>query len=112
MYITNVKQVKHWSMDVPGAKGVKVQYLLNKDVGAGDLQLRLFTIEVGGFTPLEKHNHEHEVFILRGKAKIQSKGIETEVGVGDAIFIESLEEHQFRNIGEDELRFLCTKATS
>jgi len=50
---------------------VKVKYLLHRDVGAEKLQLRLFTIDVGGQTPLEKHEHEHEVFILRGRALIR-----------------------------------------
>jgi len=93
MYVTSVDKVREYEVNVKGACGVKVKYLLHKGVGAKNLQLRLFTIGVGGHTPLERHEHEHEVFILRGKAL--AHGGETEVVVegGDVIFI-----RQMRNI--------------
>lgn len=62
-------------------------------------------------TPLEKHAHEHEVFILRGRAILRGKDKEIQVKAGDAIFIPSFEEHQFENAGEEPLQFLCTKET-
>lgn len=68
------------------AKGVKVKYLLHKDVGAKRLQLRLFTIDVGGYTPLERHAHEHEVFILSGKALVKGVNQEARVKEGHVIF--------------------------
>jgi len=112
MYVTSVDKVREYEVNMKGAHGVKVKYLLHKGVGAKKLQLRLFTIDVGGHTPLERHEHEHEVFILRGKALV--RGVETEVMVkgGDVIFIPSNEQHQFKNIGAEELQFLCTKQTT
>jgi len=75
------------------------------------LQLRLFTIDVGGYTPLESHMHEHEVFILSGKALVRGGNQEVLVQAGNVIFIPSNEEHQFKNIGNEPLKFLCTKET-
>jgi quercetin dioxygenase-like cupin family protein len=80
-------------------------------VGARRLELRLFTIDVEGYTPLESHEHEHEVFILNGKALVCGGENEVVVKAGDVIFISSNEKHQFRNIGSEELQFLCTKET-
>ncbi len=111
MHVANVDEVEECELSVEGARGVKVKYLLHEGVGAERLQLRLFIIDVGGHTPVERHKHEHEVFVLRGKAHLQGEDTEVIVGEGDAIFIPSWEKHQFKNIGEGELQFLCTKDT-
>lgn len=111
MYVTSVNRIEECEFNVQGACGVKVKYLLREGVGAKRLQLRLFTIDVGGYTPLEKHKHEHEVFILCGKALVRGGEKEIVVKAGDVIFIPSWEEHQFKNIGEEKLQFLCTKKT-
>lgn len=111
MYVTSVEKAREYTVDVEGASKVKVKCLLHKGVGAKRLQLRLFTIEVGGYTPLEKHVHEHEVFILQGRAIARGGSQEVVVTRGNVIFIPSYEEHQFKNIGDEPLQFLCTKET-
>lgn len=111
MYVTSVDNVEECEMKLKGALGVKVKYLLHEGVGAERLQLRLFTIDVGGYTPLERHEHEHEVFILRGKALVSGEETKTVVTAGDVVFIPSNEQHQFKNIGNEKLQFLCTKET-
>lgn len=112
MYVTSVEQAREYKVDVEGACKVRVKYLLHKGVGAERLQLRLFTIDIGGYTPLEKHAHEHEVFVLRGKAFVRGGRQEAVVNPGDVIFIPSYEEHRFRNVGDELVEFLCTKETS
>jgi len=112
LFVTSVGNVRKYEVKEKGAHGVEVKYLLHKGVGAKHLQLRLFTIHVGGYTPLEKHAHEHEVFILRGKAMVRGGNNTVEVEPGHAIFIESNEEHQFKNIGNEPVEFLCTKQTA
>jgi quercetin dioxygenase-like cupin family protein len=112
MYVTSVEKVREYKLEGEGAKGVKVKYLLHKGVGAKRLQLRLFTIEAGGYTPLERHAHEHEVYILKGKALVKGGNQEIVVTPGNVIFIPSQEEHQFKNIGDEPVEFLCTKETS
>lgn len=111
MYVANVEKVREYKITEEGAYKVKVKYLLHKGVGAKTLQLRLFTIDVGGYTPLEKHVHEHEVFMLRGRALVQGGDKEVVVDPRDVIFISSYEEHQFKNIGNEPVEFLCTKET-
>jgi mannose-6-phosphate isomerase-like protein (cupin superfamily) len=111
MYVTSINRVRACGFNVKGACGVKIKYLLHEGVGAKRLQLRLFSIDVGGYTSLEKHKHEHEVFILHGKGLVRGGDNEAIVKRGDAIFISSWEEHQFRNVGEEKLQFLCTKET-
>ena len=111
MYVTSVEKVRDYEVNLEGACEVRVKYLLHKGVGAKKLQLRLFTVDVGGYTPLEKHAHEHEVFMLKGKALVRGGEQEVEVKAGNVIFISSFEEHQFKNIGNEQVEFLCTKET-
>ncbi len=112
MYITNIGKVTSHRIQLEGAHKVRVKYLLHKGVGAEKLQLRLFIIDVEGYTPLEKHAHEHEVFMLRGEASVRTADQEVEVRPGDVVFIPSFEKHQFRNIGNEPVEFLCTKETA
>lgn len=109
MHVKNISDFEDVKLDRQGASGVKIKYLLHADVGAERLQCRLFEIEVGGYTPFERHSHEHHVFMLKGKALVKGGETEIIVGEGDVIFIQSWEEHQFKNIGEEEVQFLCTK---
>lgn len=111
MYVTSVERVREYDVNLEGACKVKVKYLLHKGVGAKRLQLRLITVDVGGYTPLEKHAHEHEVFMLRGRALLREKEQEIELKPRNVIFISSFEEHQFKNIGDEPVEFLCTKET-
>jgi len=111
MYVTKVEKVREYKVTEQGAYKVKVKYLLHKGVGAERLQLRLFTIDVGGYTPLERHAHEHEVFVLQGKVLIRGGDKEVVASPRDVIFIPSYEEHQFKNIGDEPVEFLCTKET-
>ncbi len=112
MFVTDAENVEEYVVRKKDAKGVTVKYLLHKGVGAKRLQLRLFKIAVGGYTPLERHDHEHEVYMLRGRALVHGGGREATVSAGNVIFIRSDEEHQFKNVGKEPVEFLCTKETS
>ena len=111
MYVTKVEKVREYKVTDQGAYKVKVKYLLHKGVGAARLQLRLFTIDVGGHTPLERHAHEHEVFMLQGRVFVRGGDKKVVASPRDIIFIPSYEEHQFKNVGDEPVEFLCTKET-
>lgn len=110
MYVVNVKDVKEFNI-YKGAHKVKVKYLLHAGVGAKRIQYRLFTIGVEGYSPLAKHAHEHEIYMLKGKALFKGGDKEVKCGPGDVIFIPSYEAHQIKNVGDDPVQFLCTKET-
>ena len=112
MHVTCADEVREHDLEKEGAKGVRVKYLLHKGVGAKRIQLRLFTIDVDGYTSIERHEHEHEVYMLRGRAVVRGGSKEALVTTGHVVFIPSNEEHQFRNVGDEKVEFLCTKETS
>ena len=96
MFVTDVSRVREYKFTEKGYKGVKVRYLLHKGVGAEKLELRLFTIDSGGYTPLAKHAHEHEVFILRGVVLVKGGEQEEVVNRGGVVFIPPYEEHLWK----------------
>lgn len=111
--IVNYSEVKPEELKKGSAKDTWVRYLLDERVGANNFFLRIYEIEPGGRTPLDKHSYEHEVFVLEGKATLLTvkDGIPTmlEVKEGDAIFIGSFELHQFINTSSGKFKMLCLK---
>jgi quercetin dioxygenase-like cupin family protein len=90
-----------------GCKGVSIRWLITKELGAPNFAMRLFEVEPEGHTPLHTHEWEHEVFILGGEGIVVGKEGEEKIKHGDVIFMPSNEEHQFRNVGNEKLKFLC-----
>jgi len=89
------------------AVGVKVRWLITKKTGAPNFAMRLFEMEPGGSTPRHAHNWEHEAFILSGRGEVLVEEGEKSFGPEDVVFVPSGEEHQFRNTGDETVRFLC-----
>jgi quercetin dioxygenase-like cupin family protein len=96
------------NLDVPKpAKKVKIRWLINEKQGAPNFAMRRFEVAPGGSTPYHAHEWEHEVYVLDGNAVAVSKNGETPIGPGSVILVEPNEEHNFKNIGENNLVFLC-----
>ncbi len=70
--------------------------------------LRYFEVEAGGFSTLEKHEHQHVVVIVRGCGQVTLGSRQAPVGYGDVVYIAPWEAHQFCNPdGPEPLGFLC-----
>jgi quercetin dioxygenase-like cupin family protein len=114
MLIRKAQDVPAKPMDMPGARGVTMRLMVGRDDGAPTFAMRLFEVAPGGHTPRPPHNYEHEVMILAGRGQVVSgTGGNTirPVAAGDVVFMPANEEHQFRNVGEQPLQFLCMVPT-
>jgi quercetin dioxygenase-like cupin family protein len=94
-------------VEVDGAKGTEIRWLISKEDGAENFAMRMFEIKAGGFTPLHKHQHEHEVFIVDGEGVLVCEGKEYQFSKDYVIFVPGDKEHQFKNRGNSVLKFLC-----
>ena len=81
--------------------------LIGRDEGADDFIVRYFTIPPGGHSSLEHHRHQHGVVIVHGGGKVLLNDRWTEIGVGDAVYIEPDEVHQFEASADGPLGFVC-----
>jgi mannose-6-phosphate isomerase-like protein (cupin superfamily) len=58
-------------------------------------------------------DHVREYSLKRkGKALVKGGSRQIVVTSGNVLFIPSQEEHQFKNIGDEPVEFLCTKEVS
>ncbi len=91
----------------PGVAGVSGKILVGPLDGAPNFRIRYFRIEPGGHSALERHGHDHGVYILHGHGRVRMGEEEVEVSPGDAVYIPGWELHQFSAVGDEPLGFLC-----
>ena len=70
-------------------------------------ELRYFEIAVGGHSTLERHNHVHNVFILRGSGAALIGSEIASLSPFDLVAIPPLTWHQFRATKSGPFGFLC-----
>ena len=107
MIVKSTKDVPVKPVDLEGAEKVTMRMLISEEDGAVNFRMRLFEIEKGGCSPYHAHDYEHEVLILGGKGKLIAKNNQYDLSEGDVAFVVPNEEHQFKNVGEEPLKFIC-----
>jgi quercetin dioxygenase-like cupin family protein len=70
-------------------------------------ELRYFEVAPGGHSTLERHDHTHNVLILRGRGHCLVGREVREVATHDLIAVPPMTWHQFRATGDEPLGFLC-----
>ena len=106
MKLINYREVEAIDAE-QGARGVRVRWLITKEDGAENFAMRLFEMASEGCTPFHSHEWEHEVFVLDGKGHVIIGDEEKEFREGDVIFIPGNVRHQFKNTGDQPIRFIC-----
>ncbi len=93
--------------DSPGVLAVSVRWLIGPKEGAAHFAMRYFEIEPGGETPVDSHEHDHGVMVLRGKGRVLLGDDALDVSFGDTIYVSPHEEHRFKCLGQEPFGFLC-----
>ena len=70
-------------------------------------ELRYFEVAPGGFSSCERHEHAHNVLILRGRGHCLVGREVREVAIHDLIAVPPMTWHQFRATADEPLGFLC-----
>ena len=109
MIIKSCKQTPLQTVQMRGARAVRMQVLLGRDESAPNFALRRFVVEPAGHTPRHQHLFEHEVFVLSGRGEVydQQSGKRHPIAAGDAVLVPTNVVHQFINTGDEPLEFLC-----
>ena len=89
-----------------GADGIK-RVLIGQRDGAHNFCIRYFEIPPGSASSLDKHAHDHGIYVLKGRARVLIGSELTEVTPGDVIYISPGEHHQFTNPGPEPFGMLC-----
>jgi len=85
MKIEKSCNVNKCAVEIDGAEGVEIRWLISKDDGAENFSMRMFEIQPG--------------FVYEGK--------EHEFGAEYVVFVPGGKEHCFKNAGDTVLRMLC-----
>jgi quercetin dioxygenase-like cupin family protein len=107
MKVNNFKAVPAKPVEMEGAHGCTVRWLLGQSDGTPTFAMREFEVAPGGYTPRHSHDYEHEVFVLSGDGIVFEGDEKHKLAAGDVVFVEPNEVHQFRNTGTQPMRFLC-----
>ena len=107
MLARNYKDINQDKVEMDGAQGVKIRWLIAKDEGAPNFAMREFDVEPGGHSPYHSHDWEHEVFVLEGEGAVVTESGETPISPGSVIYVKPGEMHNFKNTGQSPMRFLC-----
>jgi mannose-6-phosphate isomerase-like protein (cupin superfamily) len=70
-------------------------------------QLRYFEVAPGGWTTLERHEHVHNVMVIRGRGRCRVGESEFDLGQNDLVSVPPMTWHQFQAAPDAPLGFLC-----
>jgi quercetin dioxygenase-like cupin family protein len=70
-------------------------------------QVRVFEVEPGGHTTLERHHHAHAVIVLRGRGQCLVGQEVIDLRPHDLVEVGPWQWHQFRAAADDHLGFVC-----
>jgi quercetin dioxygenase-like cupin family protein len=107
MKVNHYEAVPAKPVDMEGARGCTVRWLLGQADGTPTFAMRQFEVAPGGYTPRHSHDYEHEVFVLAGEGVVFEGDRQHRLASGDVIFVQPNEVHQFRNTGAAPMKFLC-----
>ena len=107
MKVKHATEVPTQDVEVEGATGVKIQWLVAQDDAPETFYMRLFQLEPDGHTPLHGHPWEHEVFVLEGEGSVVTPAGELPLKPHSVVYVPATEEHQFKNSGSKPLKFIC-----
>jgi quercetin dioxygenase-like cupin family protein len=100
-------EVRAEKIEEKGITGVQVRWLITRKDGAPNFAMRFFEVSPNGHSPFHSHKWEHEVFILEGECLVICGAQRRKVGSGSFILIPPDTTHQFKNEGDEVLKFLC-----
>ena len=107
MFKSSVSRTEVEDVEMEGAEGVTIQWLLRGDHGVPNFEMRRFTVTRGGHTPHHRHDYEHEIYVMSGQGVLTHEGEEHRLHPEDVIFVPANDWHQFRNDGDGDFVFMC-----
>ena len=107
MKVQHSQDVEQQAVEMEGAHGCRVRWLVGEEDGAPNFAMRQFEVAAGGHTPRHSHPYEHEVYVLEGEGVVYEGDRRHALRPGVVVFVRPDEVHQFENTGDAPLKFLC-----
>ncbi|MCI0523117.1 MAG: cupin domain-containing protein [Bacteroidales bacterium] len=108
MKINNNEEISAASVEMEGAKDVRMKMLIGPGDASDNIYMRHFFVSPGGNTPYHKHNYEHVIKIENNRGiVVDENGVEHELRKGQSLYVKPNEMHQFRNPFNEDFEFIC-----
>ena len=88
-------------------KNVTMKVLVGAEQGWDNHVMRVFEVEPGGYTPHHQHPWPHINYIIAGTGDLMIDNVHQTITAGSYGFVPGNTIHQFKNIGDDTLKFIC-----
>lgn len=111
MALGHISEILGSVIQNPEVKGASMKVLVSPENGWDNHVMRVFELEVGGYTPRHSHNWPHINYIIEGEGKLYLNGQENPIKAGSYAYVPANELHQFQNTGESVLKFICIVPT-
>jgi quercetin dioxygenase-like cupin family protein len=93
---------------VETAVKTEIEWLIDRNDGAPNFELRKFRIKPGGSIPRHYHQDiEHEQYVLSGDYEVGVGKDTYRVKPGDSLYIPAGTVHWYKNAGKEDAEFLC-----
>jgi quercetin dioxygenase-like cupin family protein len=99
--------IRAYGPDNSDADRATRQVLIGNEEASPHFHMRYFAVQPGGHTSLDRHPHDHGVYVLHGRARLRLGGEHYDLATGDVIYISGNDVHQFFALGEEPFGFLC-----
>lgn len=104
----NYEDVEKEAVTKANSTKTSVRWLMTKDDGPVHFATRRFEIQPGGKIGLHKHEEEHHIYVLEGKANfLDENSNKVPVTKDDVVYIPSNEDHGIINSSKKTFTFIC-----
>lgn len=108
MKIKHYNNVENMQIVKEGFRGMRAYFCLTKDDGCKRFAMRVMEFEPHGYTSVHSHPEEHEAYFLEGHpGYVDADGELHKLRVGDVVYVEPNEQHQFKNLGDTVMKMIC-----
>lgn len=88
-------------------KGTSIRVLVSPKEGWDGYVMRVLDVEKDGFTLKHSHAWPHINYVIEGQGELMIDGVLHPLKPGSYAYVPGNTLHQFRNVGEKTLKFIC-----
>ena len=107
MIVAHERDVQRLRLEGDSLKNVHKKVLVSPQEGWEGNVMRVFELDVDGYSPRHSHSWPHINYILKGKGTLHLDGIDHEVREGSYAYVPGNKVHQFSNRGNEPFSFIC-----
>lgn len=107
MIVGNERDLQGLKLEGDSLKNVTKKVLISPLEGWEGHVMRVFDINVDGYTPKHSHTWPHINYILKGKGILHLDGIDHELEEGSYAYVPGDKVHQFLNRGNEPFSIIC-----